>query len=52
VISDEHERARAIDEAIATIEGAGFGLIARTDSAVNGPKGNVEHFVYARRVSS
>jgi 23S rRNA (cytidine1920-2'-O)/16S rRNA (cytidine1409-2'-O)-methyltransferase len=52
VISDEHERARAIDEAIATIEGAGFGLIARTDSAVHGPKGNVEHFVYARRVSS
>jgi 23S rRNA (cytidine1920-2'-O)/16S rRNA (cytidine1409-2'-O)-methyltransferase len=49
VIRDEEVRLAAIAEARATIAAAGFTVLGETDSAVHGPKGNVERFVHARR---
>lgn len=49
VIRDERERASAIASAVADIERAGFSVLAQSDSALAGPKGNIEHFVYGRR---
>jgi len=48
VISDDAERERAIASAVAHVE-ASFEIIARTDSPLRGPKGNLEHLVYGRR---
>ncbi|MEQ9321845.1 MAG: TlyA family RNA methyltransferase [Polyangiaceae bacterium] len=52
VIPEGEARQRAIAEAIAAIEQAGFTIVARADSALRGPKGNLEHLVWARRVNS
>ena len=52
VIPEGEARERAIAEAIAAIEAAGFSIEARADSAVRGPKGNLEHLVWARRVTT
>ncbi len=52
VIRDEGVRARTIAEATAKIVEAGFELRGATDSAVHGPRGNIEHFVWARRTSA
>lgn len=49
VIRDEGVRLAAIAEARAAIEAAGFTVVGEADSAVHGPKGNVERFVHARR---
>src|SRR5262249_30787160 len=49
VIRDEATRLSAIKGAREAIEAAGFDVIAEADSAVHGPKGNVERFLYARR---
>lgn len=49
VIRDEAVRLAAVAEARAAIEAAGFAVLGETDSAVHGPKGNVERFVHARR---
>ncbi|WP_437957401.1 TlyA family RNA methyltransferase [Sorangium sp. So ce119] len=49
VIRDESTRLAAIAEARQAIEAAGFSVVGEVDSAVRGPKGNVEHFVHARR---
>ncbi|MBM4359233.1 MAG: TlyA family RNA methyltransferase [Deltaproteobacteria bacterium] len=49
VIRDEAVRARAIADALVEIEAAGFVVVGSVDSAVAGPKGNVEHLVHARR---
>jgi 23S rRNA (cytidine1920-2'-O)/16S rRNA (cytidine1409-2'-O)-methyltransferase len=49
VIRDPEIRSAAIAAARADIEAAGFTVVGDVDSAVPGPKGNVEHFVYARR---
>jgi 23S rRNA (cytidine1920-2'-O)/16S rRNA (cytidine1409-2'-O)-methyltransferase len=49
VIRDEDTRLAAIAQARAAIEEAGFQVIGETDSAVHGPKGNVERFLFARR---
>jgi 23S rRNA (cytidine1920-2'-O)/16S rRNA (cytidine1409-2'-O)-methyltransferase len=48
VIRDESVRASAIRAAIASVEDAGFQVIAQVDAAIAGPKGNQEAFVYAR----
>ncbi len=48
VIRDPGVRAEAIDHALEALEHAGFALIARSDAKLQGPKGNVEHFAYAR----
>ena len=52
VIRDEDVRARAIASARAAIEAGGFEIVAAVDSAVRGPKGNLECFVYARKLTS
>ncbi len=49
VISDPDLRKRAIDSATAEVLAAGFVAIATTDSPLRGPKGNLEHLLYARR---
>jgi 23S rRNA (cytidine1920-2'-O)/16S rRNA (cytidine1409-2'-O)-methyltransferase len=50
VIRDEETRLAAIASGRAAIEAAGFAVLGEVDSAVHGPKGNVERFVHARRV--
>ncbi len=50
VIRDAAIRQQAIEDAIAAIDQAGFVEVARTDSPIKGPKGNLEHFVFARRL--
>jgi 23S rRNA (cytidine1920-2'-O)/16S rRNA (cytidine1409-2'-O)-methyltransferase len=42
-------RDRAIADAGRALDEAGFEILGETDSAVAGPKGNVERFVHARR---
>jgi 23S rRNA (cytidine1920-2'-O)/16S rRNA (cytidine1409-2'-O)-methyltransferase len=49
VIRDPVERAVAIDAAVDAVERGGFELLGRVDSTLKGPKGNLEHFAYARR---
>ena len=48
VIRDEAVRIAAIASARADLVAEGFVPVAEVDSAVHGPKGNVERFVYAR----
>jgi 23S rRNA (cytidine1920-2'-O)/16S rRNA (cytidine1409-2'-O)-methyltransferase len=50
VIRDEETRLAAIAEARASVVEAGFEVLGEVDSAVHGPKGNVERFVRARRM--
>lgn len=50
VVRDPVERAKAIRAASEAVSAGGFELISECDSTVPGPKGNVEAFVYARRV--
>jgi 23S rRNA (cytidine1920-2'-O)/16S rRNA (cytidine1409-2'-O)-methyltransferase len=49
VIRDPETRNGAINEARQAIIAAGFEVMSEVDSAVAGPKGNVERFVWARR---
>lgn len=49
VIRDPATRNEAIDAARQAICAAGFEVVGEVDSAVAGPKGNVERFVWARR---
>ena len=49
VIRDPAARNEAIDAARHAIQTAGFDVVSEVDSAVAGPKGNVERFVWARR---
>ncbi len=49
VIRDPQIREAAIGNAKAAIASAGFEILGSCDSQVPGPKGNVEHFVHARR---
>lgn len=49
VIRDEATRLEAIGGARQAVEAAGFSILGEVDSAVRGPKGNVEHFLHARR---
>ena len=49
VIRDETVRAHAIDRAANAVTESGFAIVAQCDSALAGPKGNLEAFVYARR---
>jgi 23S rRNA (cytidine1920-2'-O)/16S rRNA (cytidine1409-2'-O)-methyltransferase len=51
VIRDESTRLGAIEKGRQAILTAGLRILGEVDSVVRGPKGNVEHFVYARRVS-
>ena len=49
VIRDVAVRQGAIDTATSAIASAGFAILGAADCVLPGPKGNVEHFVYARR---
>lgn len=51
VIRDEAVRGEAIAAARAAIAAAGFDIRAEVDSAVAGPKGNVERLVWATRAA-
>ncbi|MFO0669697.1 MAG: TlyA family RNA methyltransferase [Polyangiaceae bacterium] len=50
VIKDEAVRRRAIGGVLDEVVTSGFEIVATTDCKVPGPKGNVEAFVYARRI--
>jgi len=45
-------RSEAIETARNAVVLAGFEVVAEVDSAVAGPKGNVERFVWARRTGT
>jgi 23S rRNA (cytidine1920-2'-O)/16S rRNA (cytidine1409-2'-O)-methyltransferase len=49
VIRDDAVRAEAIARATESVAEAGFEVVAKCDSALPGPKGNLEAFVHARR---
>lgn len=49
VIRDAAVRGLAIAGAIAEIEASGFRWVTSADSPIHGPRGNLEHLVYARR---
>ena len=49
VIRDAGVREAAIASARGAVQAAGFRVVASADSALAGPKGNVEHFLFARR---
>jgi 23S rRNA (cytidine1920-2'-O)/16S rRNA (cytidine1409-2'-O)-methyltransferase len=49
VVRDAALRARAIAAAIGEVEAAGFRVLGQCDSALAGPRGNVEAFVWAQR---
>jgi len=49
VIRDGAVRAAAIARAVAEIEASGFEVVSGIDSPLAGPKGNLEHLVFARR---
>jgi 23S rRNA (cytidine1920-2'-O)/16S rRNA (cytidine1409-2'-O)-methyltransferase len=51
VIRDEAVRGAAIAGATAAIVEHGYELLATCDSGLAGPRGNVEHFAYARRIA-
>lgn len=49
VIRDEAVREAAIEKVKGEVRSRGFTLVSEIDSAVKGPKGNVERFLYAVR---
>lgn len=51
VVRDPVVRGQAIDTARSAIEASGFRTVSECDSALPGPKGNVEHFVYAMKAT-
>ncbi|MBX3229750.1 MAG: TlyA family RNA methyltransferase [Labilithrix sp.] len=50
VVKDPEVRRRAIDDAAADVRAAGFELLGTADSVLEGPKGNLEAFVHARKL--
>lgn len=52
VIRDAGVRAGAIERALAGVTASGFRVLADCPCRVPGPKGNLEHFVLAERVSA
>ena len=52
LLRTEATRLGAVAQARAAIEEAGFLVLGEADSEVPGPKGNVERFVWARRLDA
>jgi 23S rRNA (cytidine1920-2'-O)/16S rRNA (cytidine1409-2'-O)-methyltransferase len=50
IVRDPLVRASAIEAAVADVRAAGFEILGTVDCVLPGPKGNVEAFVYARRM--
>ena len=51
VVRDPALRTRAIEAATTDVREAGFEILGTADCVIEGPKGNLEAFVYARRTS-
>ncbi len=49
VVRDPEVRAKAIEEAVDDVRLAGFEVLGTADCVIEGPKGNLEAFVHARR---
>ena len=49
VIRDEAVRAEAISQVLDQVRASGLEVVADAPCVIRGPKGNLEHFVYARR---
>lgn len=49
VVRDPAVRRRAIDDVVREVEAAGFTILGTADCVIEGPKGNLEAFVHARR---
>jgi 23S rRNA (cytidine1920-2'-O)/16S rRNA (cytidine1409-2'-O)-methyltransferase len=49
VVRDPEVRARAIETVLGEVRAAGFDVLATCDSPIEGPKGNLEAFVHARK---
>jgi 23S rRNA (cytidine1920-2'-O)/16S rRNA (cytidine1409-2'-O)-methyltransferase len=49
VVRDPGARLAAIDQAVAAVARGGFEVLARCDSSLAGPKGNLEAFVHASK---
>jgi 23S rRNA (cytidine1920-2'-O)/16S rRNA (cytidine1409-2'-O)-methyltransferase len=49
VISDPRLREETIEKTKAILTASGFDIVGAVDSRVHGPKGNIEHFVHAKR---
>ena len=52
VIRDEEVRGRAIAQVLEAVRSAGFEILGDARCRVAGPKGNVEHFVKAKKLAS
>jgi 23S rRNA (cytidine1920-2'-O)/16S rRNA (cytidine1409-2'-O)-methyltransferase len=52
VIRDPEVRAEAIEAAVADVRAAGFEILGTADCVIEGPKGNLEAFVFARRLTA
>jgi 23S rRNA (cytidine1920-2'-O)/16S rRNA (cytidine1409-2'-O)-methyltransferase len=52
VVRDPEVRSRAIEEAVADVRSAGFEILGTADCVIEGPKGNLEAFVHARRLKA
>ena len=52
VIRDAHVRSAAIEHVLAAVRESGFEVLGGADSAVPGPKGNVEYFVLGRKTKT
>jgi 23S rRNA (cytidine1920-2'-O)/16S rRNA (cytidine1409-2'-O)-methyltransferase len=49
VIANPELRARIVEEVVEKVVASGFEALGRCDSELPGPKGNVEHFLWAAR---
>jgi 23S rRNA (cytidine1920-2'-O)/16S rRNA (cytidine1409-2'-O)-methyltransferase len=49
VVRDPAVRKQAIDDVVSEVRAAGFEIVGTADCVIEGPKGNLEAFVYARR---
>jgi 23S rRNA (cytidine1920-2'-O)/16S rRNA (cytidine1409-2'-O)-methyltransferase len=49
VIRDDEVRAQVIEDVLAQVREAGFTTVGDAPCVITGPKGNREHFVYARK---
>ena len=50
VVKDASVRAAAVAQSLEDVRGAGFSILGDCASQLPGPKGNLEHFVFARRI--
>ncbi len=49
VVRDPEVRGRAISDVVEEVKASGFEILGSADCVIEGPKGNLEAFVHARR---